>query len=652
MPEKLDFEKCPLLPENSPLVSDFNSLVDELNRVKKELPAAVVHLGKFLVDLNGVRQRLTRTHYKLGLLGTTQDGKSTALNLILGYPSEHESAPAKSGGGAATTSNVSRVRKSSKGDKKLKVRYLDQHQYEAKRKSLSDNIPLNVNNTNEIALLAELEQLAHIDSSHKSYVKSFLNSYLKNRSFVQSPPKEEDVNYDARVEILNHKQTASDTPDQSGNKNLLIYEVEIEIPTEGISQKCELIDLPGLGAYPWDDWLTDRYLKDVDGVFVFLKSFQTSNEAVSKQVFKLRNSWGDEFKNRAWMIFSRFQGTSKTNIPTSEKFDGANNFFFAAKSTLERFGISPEQTVFMESSWYEPGQDKTQAVEQLLKYRNDMPILEEYPQFKHAFKNLLSNGGLDLLRQIVQNDLPTRVGKSIEILAAKDIHGLRLELNMIEKNTRRRMEASSEDLEKFEKCAQGIRKLLANYSGKPPTIDKVVREFRTYLTSSLEEHCSHDIVADWTHQELGKRFDRITGIINKKYKVEIDSKLAMPVYEEITATLQNTTDFPKIEVLASEDILTAWKNLIRSELDPDSSWKSELPEFNSQAFSLHMNQNDSNSVGFDGIALRTVLIEKTRMASHQAGHIVRLRVKHLLSQIHRELDILSTRSDKSATAAK
>jgi len=126
----------------------------------------------------------------------------------------------------------------------------------------------------------------------------------------------------------------------------------------------------------------------------------------------------------------------------------------------------------------------------------------------------------------------------------------------------------------------------------------------------------------------------------------------MPVYEEITATLQNTTDFPKIEVLASEDILTAWKNLIRSELDPDSSWKSELPEFNSQAFSLHMNQNDSNSVGFDGIALRTVLIEKTRMASHQAGHIVRLRVKHLLSQIHRELDILSTRSDKSATAAK
>jgi hypothetical protein len=652
MPEKLDFEKCPLLPENSPLVSDFNSLVDELNRVEKELPAAVGHLGKFLIDLNGVRQRLTRTHYKLGLLGTTQDGKSTALNLILGFDAKHPDAPAKSGVGDATTANVSRVRKSVRGDKKLKVRYLDQQQYEAKRKSLSDNMLLNVNNTNEVQLLTELDQLAHKNPLHKSYVKSFLNSYLKNRAFVQSPPKEEDVNYDARVEILNHKQTASDNPDQAGNKNLLIYEVAIEIPTDGINQKCELIDLPGLAAYPWDDWLTDRYLKDVDGVFVFHKSFQTTNEAVSRQVFKLKSLWGDEFKNRAWMIFSRFQGTDAgISIPSDDNYDTkAPNLLKAIHDTLNIFGISPEQTIFMESQWF--GNLPSARVGEVMYPNPDMAIFREFPQFRSIFKELLASGGIELLKKIVQNDLPTRVGKSIEILAAKDIHDLRIELNMIEKTTRRRMDASSEDLEKFEKCAQGIRKLLANYSGKPPTVDKVVKEFRTFLTSSLEEHCSKDIVADWTHQELGTRFDRITGIINKKYKVEIDSKLATPVYEEITATLQNTTDFPKVEVLASEDILTAWKNLIRSELDPDSSWKSELPEFNSQAFSRHMNQNNSNSVGFDGKALRMVLVEKTRIASHQAGHIVRLRVKHLLGQIHRELDILSTRSDKPATAAK
>lgn len=644
MPEKIDFEKCPLLPENSPLISDFNSLVDDLNRVKRELPAAVEHLKKFQLDLIGVRQRLTRTHYKLGLLGTTQDGKSTALNLILGFDAKHPDAPAKSGVGNATTANVSRVRKSARGDKKLKVRYLDQQQYEAKRKSLSDNIPLNLNNTNEIALLAELEQLPHIDSSHKGYVKSFFNSYLKNRGFVQNPPKEEDVNYDARVEILNHKQSPNENPDQSGNKNLLVYEVEIEVPTEGINQKCELIDLPGLGAYPWDDWLTDRYLKDVDGVFVFLKSFQTSNEAVSRQVFKLKKSWGDEFKNRAWMIFSRFQGNDGAKaIPSNDDYDPkAPNLLKAIHHTLERFGISPEETVFMESQWF--GSHSSASVGKVIYPNPDMAIFKEFPQFKNIFKELLETGGIGLLKKIVQNDLPIRVGKSIEVLAAKDIRDLRLELTLIEKNTRRRLEASSEDLEKFEKCAQGIRKLLANYSGKPPAIDKVVKEFRVFLAASLEEHCSHEIVADWTHQELGQRFDRITGIINKKYKVEIDSKLAMPVYEEITATLQNTTDFPKVEVLACEDILTAWKKLIRSEHEPDSPWKSELPEFHSKAFSMHMNQNDFNSVGFDGKALRTVLVEKTRMASHQAGHIVRLRVKHLLSQIHKELDILSSRS--------
>jgi hypothetical protein len=652
MPEKLDFEKCPLLPENSPLVSDFNSLVDELNRVKKELPAAEVNLVKFLIDLNGVRQRLTRTNYKLGLLGTTADGKSTALNLILGFDAKHPDAPAKSGVGNATTANVSRVRKSANGIKKLKVRYLDQQQYEAKRKSLSDNIPLNLNNTNEIALLAELEQLNHIDSSHKSYVKSFLNSYLKNRSFVTSPPKEEDANYDERGEILNHKQNTNANADYAGNKNLLIYEVEIEIPTEGINQKCELIDLPGLGAYPWDDWLTDRYLKDVDGVFVFLKSFQTSNEAVSRQVFKLKSLWGDEFKNRAWMIFSRFQGNDGSKaIPSDDDYDPkAPNLLKAIHHTLERFGISSDETVFMESQWF--GCHSAASVGKVIYPNPDMAIFKEFPQFKSIFKELLTSGGIELLKKIVQNDLPTRVGKSIEILAAKDIHGLRLELKMIEKATRRRMEASTEDKEKFVKCAQGIRKLLANYSGKPPTIDKVVKEFRTFLTSSLEEHCSQDIVADWTHQELGKKFDSITGIINKKYKAEIDSKLAMPVYEEITATLQNTTDFPKVEVLASGDILTAWKNLIQSESDSDSSWKSELPVFDSQAFSMHMNQNNSNSVGFDGKALRMVLVEKTRIASHQAGHIVRLRVKHLLGQIHKELDILSTYSDKPETAAK
>lgn len=652
MPEKLDFEKCPLLPENSPLVSDFNSLVDELNRVKKELPVKDDHLEKFLINLNGVRQRLTRTHYKLGLLGTTQDGKSTALNLILGFDARNPDAPAKSGVGSATTANVSRVRKSGNGDKKLKIRYLDQQQYEAKRKSLSDNMSLNVNNINEVQLLTELDQLAHKNPLHKSYVKSFFNSYLKNRAFVSNLPKEEDANYDARVDILNHRQTANDNPDHSANKNLLIYEVEIEIPTDGINQKCELIDLPGLGAYPWDDWLTDRYLKDVDGVFIFHKSFQTTNEAVSRQVFKLKSLWVDEFKNRAWMIFSRFQGTDAgISIPSDDNYDTkAPNLLKAIHDTLNIFGISPEQTVFMESQWY--GNLPSARVGEVMYPNPDMAIFKEFPQFKNIFKELLASGGIELLKKIVQNDLPIRVGKSIEILAAKDIHDLRLELKMIEKTTRRRMLSSNEDKEKFVKCAQGIRKLLANYSSKPRTIDMVVREFRTFLTSSLEEHCSKDIVADWTHQELGRKFDSITGIINKKYKAEIDSKLAMPVYEEITATLENTTDFPKVEVLASEDILTAWKNLIRSESDSDSSWKSELPVFDSQAFSMVMNQNGSSSVGFDGKALRMVLLEKTRIASHQAGHIVRLRVKQLLGQIHRELEILSTDSDKSGTATK
>jgi len=644
MSELVSAATCPLLPEGSALIGEFNALVGEFERLKKELPTITDNLGSFTQDLNILRGKLTRTHYKLGFLGTTQDGKSTALNLILGYSVDHNSAPAKSGGGAATTSNVSRVRKSTTNQEKLKVRYLDQLQYEAKRKSLLDSIELNVNNTNEQQILVELEQKQHLDSSHKSYVKSFLNSYVMHRALVQNPCKEEDVAYASRVDILNHKQNNSNGVEKEGNKNLLIYEVEIEIPTDGINGKCELIDLPGLGAYPWDDWLTDRYLKDVDGVFVFLKSFQTSNDAVTKQVTKLKKIWGDEFKNRAWMIFSRFQGTSQINIPTSEKFDANNNFFFAAKSTLERFGISADQTVFMESQWYENGVDKTTAIENLLKYRNDMPILANYPEFKACFSNLLSNGGLDLLKEIVQSDLPGRVGKSIERLAEKEIRSLKSDLDYVEKATRRRLAASNNDIEKFEKASQGIRNLLSEYSRKPLVIEKAIKDLRAMLNSSVEEHCSYANMVELSPSDLGVKFSRISEILEKKYRSQIEDKLAVSIFEEITTKLQNPTDFPKVEVLSSEDIVSAWKNLIRSEFGPDSELKTGLPNFSSKPFSKYINLNDSNSVGFDGIALRTVLVEKTRMASHQAGHIIRLRVKHLLSKILRELAILSNDS--------
>src|SRR5260370_25100405 len=113
-PTELTAAECPLLRDSSSLkaaelVDSFNQLVRQIRALAQGTFAYLLNrqdIQGIIEDVERVRGQLTRPRYRVGFLGTSQAGKSTAFNNVL------QEVLAQSGIGGATTTLLTRTKPS------------------------------------------------------------------------------------------------------------------------------------------------------------------------------------------------------------------------------------------------------------------------------------------------------------------------------------------------------------------------------------------------------------------------------------------------------------------------------------------------------------------------------------------------------------
>ena len=250
-------------------------------------------------------------------------GKSSTLNSVL-RPKPGEE-PCTGGQGAPATSTVTRIhrRREGEGDPAAthhcKLRYLTPTQFGEPARALCKLLGFEPDEP-DASLMARVESLLTREEAAPKdevtasrgdriedyqYFHKLLRSYQKFSSLVTDPALEEPGDFQRRSDYTNH------TKGQEPYRYLLLREVELGYRTEEISDKIELIDLPGLGArMASDDELTQAFLPNLDGALIFQSSEQVAAKEAYDLLMRLRELY-PRLKGRVWMVITRFDAVAE-----------------------------------------------------------------------------------------------------------------------------------------------------------------------------------------------------------------------------------------------------------------------------------------------------------------------------------------------------
>lgn len=359
----------PLRPEDCPLLNSedtrIQTLLGSFNAAAQQLALLPETFGReFEADeafveferrLAGVRKSLAKTYYRIGFIGPTQSGKSTTVNYVLDSLSPVDQ-PCKEGTGDNTTSTVSRLRL---GRRKLDLLYMSRPQFNEKRKQLCLMSGLDQDLSNE-ALLARIpSRLEEIKSGAETVLDSgqaiLEQDVVLLRRLLEAAREEGgkigadhgktlSVPYADRSRYLNYGV-------REDRANPLLREGVVHYESPYLSERLEMFDLPGPGAKSSiDQWTTEQYLGDMDGVMLFIYCNKLGDDSVERLYAQLRRNFRERAARRAWIIFTRWDAPTRAAL----EGDGETSVFTGIDLFLKNKNIPTSQIRFVCSPWYQP----------------------------------------------------------------------------------------------------------------------------------------------------------------------------------------------------------------------------------------------------------------------------------------------------------
>lgn len=643
----------PLLQDRLDLIDRFNDVARLFGEVRAGAHADLLQ-DKPVVDLlaqfRDVRKLLKRPHYRVGFLGTTGTGKSTTLNKVL------RAEVVTSGKSLAMTSAITRLARSADGQRTLRLRYLAPDLYKKKRQALCDAADLNHNKPDN-ELLTELQdrRAKHARGQDESKalpddlnaLEDLLLAYARyGATYVKEPAySDERQSYDLREQFLNHRRKG-DNPRVEITPNLLLDEVEIgfyaePIPpqAEAFPSQLELIDLPGLGSSSLvDSILTTNFLGELDGALIFLRADQLSDPDVDRIIKQLGRLHEGKLAGRVWIVLT------KCDVLTGNLYEGERTIVESLQAFLKKhhFEKDARKVSLVSNPVYEIidpvlKQAPLQRALDLMKLTRplDDPIpacFNKVPALYKAFKELLANGGIVALRELLTKELAESVAKELREEAAAKLERLDTKLRY---EVKRRHDA--DNLDKTQKhaasrCHEMIQKLRTRLESRRDLFEPLAQELAKQLREKFQTDnlMTAEDLDNLGIEKLALKFETVHAERLEEHLQEFAERQVLePLYDAIARDLEG---LPAVRVLNFDRGQAAWQDFRDKDLMVNRSWLQALPTFRSSELFREI-KDRRNTNPLTGQEYLEIMDEKMTVTAQQTVHVFRVRLKQRLVEL-------------------
>lgn len=397
--------------------------------------------GSLKEQVEAVADALTRRRYRIGFVGRSQLGKSSAVNQML------DCKILKEGGSRACTSVVT-VIEAQESQKKFSFRaqYFTKEEFQRRFEGVAGRLqgcPIS-HLPDDITTLGQVRQQL-LDWSRQipvgdpdelnpgEYLAAMVDQARLGHGRMGKPSEEvvcvsQSELYDKLENLVAYRPGQADT----GNDQffpLLVKEFVVQTHMPGFG-RVTMIDLPGLGTFhSADSKLTEEYVRSLDGLLLFVRPNSLDNEEL-KALVKIFGEEHTVTKGRAWFIVTAFDG-----LDPSER-DG--RFFGSLGSVIRTLGVRSDWVRFFSAYCMIRGEDDTEkVVTRTLK--SDKPRLAEglrlrfngtglvqpgappqdFEPFESAFSSYMNDGGYEELRRVMDSHVAGTVQLAVCEEAAK-----------------------------------------------------------------------------------------------------------------------------------------------------------------------------------------------------------------------------------------
>jgi hypothetical protein len=631
---------CPLMPPD--LVERYNSLLKQLQaaRAIQRLRPQVEDMAQ---NLDPVRARLKRLYYQVGFLGRNQIGKSTTFNNIFGVSKER--APSQEGHGEAKTSVITRLHAHEKGGDSLMLRYLDQDGYDFKRKAMCEAVGLDVKLSNEQVL----EQLPRREQEIKRgegklslaedprYLRKLVRSYLKCRDRIGGP--DETGDWKQRGSYLSH-DPASEEP----SRFMLLTDAVIDFETTKIDLALELIDLPGLGAHvSVDSILSNQFMEDLDGALVFV-SFKARADVTTEHILaRLRHLWEGQFEGRVWLVF--------TNVDTltGGYLQGDDTAFDSLDRFVARHAVPVSQVCLVSNSVYDQPRSSDGKANPVEAARiigvpvpaPDAPVerlippqVSKYPDLVPAFKEVMADGGIEHLRDLLRQRLVPHVRRKLHEWIARQISEKAKALGRVIEFAS--LSSTADRLPDVQKCLKAIYDRLKELQGRTALFDDFAERLGKDLTSFF--HTNFFPENDYLdEQPLPYITERFSGHAqNLQFELERLLSIEGRVQQIYAKAGEGFAALPRIPLAGYKSLAEAWTAFAQEDAAP-KAWKGgQYPRFENPDLFTGLRQAEADA--FNGRSYRAMMDEKIRVSVHAVCFALRQRLRDRLKALQAALE--------------
>ncbi len=648
---------CPLLPEadRAACVARYNAQlarVEMLRAAAAGLPGFDGRLTEIEESLDDLRAKMERSHYRIGFLGTTGSGKSTTFNNLLRVSAED--APAKSGGGPATTAAPARLRRAAGTAPVVRLDFMRHDEYEQRRNRLAAKMGLGRELSEDD--LIERCRVARAGLAAGESMRVRLDDAVALESLIRSRHAfpalvaagatrvSKPGLYADRAGYLNHRHDpAQTTPQPEASENRLLWEVAIDFPSEVMPANLEMVDLPGLGATSYHDTcvtldiIENRGEEGLDGAMIFLRCGLLSDVNVDEILQALQEAWGSKFNGRVWLVYNQYDTLSPAH------FTGTPNFFSGVDGRLKQYRV-PTNCVFVTSNTllasFTPDMTPERRAD-VAGIRFGRPLTDShlarhfaaFAYFEALIRGVYADGGLDLLRDAIQTRLGAAIGLELTAGVLIKLAACETAIEATLRTAERRRSQSSEDVEKVAACAKAVNRVLQRVRGGLPEIKEATLKLRDGLQSVVPKYSTVDDLANLRPQDVLAEFKTLTNRLDRDLGVRLVNEGVEPVYQRLT---QEFGALPPLPLAGADSVQQAWANATAAECDV-ANWKADLPRFEQLEL---IEQICSTANPIQGQQFKDLLDEQIHAVTLVSMFRLRERLTGHLTKLSEELKLL------------